>query len=837
MAKIGVTSEQITKISQEIEDSFRDRKGNDELLESVYREMDQIVLNSVEDGLKVFFLIVYALENCFQVVLRKNKDSEKLFEMAENSLNYCNITPVTSQHSHLYSRLHLNIARFRLAEGNTWTSITETMLSEYLSRDSKVSWETSILLRAEQAWRLGHLRTAKIALHTYDMQSESSGETRFEAACLLIRIYRLSGELDHAQALSFSKQTEPIPGSLSSSVIDLEKIYCQLVRGQDPKDLADYLNLKRTAMSDASFDMGRLWLCASRYRDIWKSVAKGKARKTRTQKARTARDNFIFNILDTLEEMYNPDLPLQVRLKALGAQLEHVHKGPDPEAGQLFLAAAIRWLYRSKHTNFASILMDHYQVLSYKYSEGSKSDTLGLLDELMESLPVIVNKESVRQNSQLYTRTLPRFLKISQIAAKGAYLFAKVRIKKLGPTEFRQQKILVYQQIIKDFEKAFGDFKGPAMKIGQLLAVSCFVNEDMQNIMQRINDNAEPVSFEFMRKPVEKLLPNYFLDSFSSFNTTAFAVASIGQVFKASLHSGEQVAVKIKYPEVEKIIAADMQIARFFLPLFRYFFTADNAEIVIEQFKIRFEKECDYLLEAESQSLVAKLFEGHPDIKVPKVYHELSNSMVLVSEFVDALRLDHFVELASLEERNKIAGSLLKFLLKTMFEAKIVNMDPHFGNFLVKGQDLVVLDFGAMMAITDLEIEQFKTIALATYYGDFAGALEVYKTLGLGGKEVQSVDNFKRGIGYHFFFPFHQDRIQVQYEGDMGNALEYFARHDHMVTMKADISRFFVHTLFGMYKDIWSRLQARLNWNELLGEVLIELGLIDKAKSTQERGA
>ncbi len=826
MSKFSISSEQIANITQDVRDSFGSKRSAEEQLQAVYQDLDQVELKSGEDALRIYFLVLYALEHCSSVLVHKAKDRHRLSDMALKCLQYCHIMPVTSQHSYLYSRLHQAQARFSLLEGNVWESVADTIVGEYLGRDSKISGEADILLRAEQAWRLGHLRTAKIALHTFDMQNAGSAAVHLSAVRLLMRIYRLSGELEHSLSLIFAYRKEFHEDPETTRIFELEEQICLMAKGQDPKDLAAFLNREKKQLDPASLGSGRLWLAASRYRDIWKSLSKSKAATSKSKRLSGMPEHFVQDLLDTLEELYDQDLPLQHRLAMLGTKIAQLSSGSDPEAGLLFLAASIRWLHRIKQITFASILIDEYQAQSLKFSDGISTDSLKILHDLRESVPVVVDRSAVKQQNQLYTGMLPRFLRISQIAAKATFLFGRLHLKPMNQEDFRQQQQAIFQEILKDFEKAFSDFKGPAMKIGQMLAASCFMNEEAQDTLRRVYDHAQAVSFEIMKQPVEQEFPQFFANNFETFVTEPIAVASIGEVFKASLAGGISVAVKIKYPEVEKVIASDMRLARVFMPIFRVYFARNRIEPIFDQYRQRFEMECDYLNEARNQMAMAENFADDPFIHIPKSYPHLCNKHLLVSEFIHGTRLDEFIQTANQEQRNHVASVMLRFLLKGLFRFQLMHIDPHLANFIVDGDRLVVLDFGAVISPHESALECMRQLVVSMYRGDFPTAYQELTKIGLVDSSLVNFEDFKQGIGLHLMSPFHLDRIQTHYGDGNGNILEFMIQSGLNRKVTADASLFFVFTVIGFYKDLGARCQAELNWHQLMGEVLRELGML-----------
>src|SRR6185295_12411887 len=165
--------------------------------------------------------------------------------------------------------------------------------------------------------------------------------------------------------------------------------------------------------------------------------------------------------------------------------------------------------------------------------------------------------------------------------------------------------------------------KGAAMKLGQVLSfldvglVPEEYREEFQRKLGELRDAAPNVRFADMRKVIETELE-----------------ASIGQVYRATLHDGREVAVKVQYPGVAAAVRADMQNLGMILRLMKQVAPGIDVKNTAEEIRSRIYDELDYELEAQNQRALARIFRGHPFIVVPPVVTELSREKVMVSEFV-----------------------------------------------------------------------------------------------------------------------------------------------------------------------------------------------------------
>ena len=126
---------------------------------------------------------------------------------------------------------------------------------------------------------------------------------------------------------------------------------------------------------------------------------------------------------------------------------------------------------------------------------------------------------------------------------------------------------------------------------------------------------------------------------FAAFDPEPIAAASIGQVYRARLHDGRDVAVKVQYPGVAQAVRADMQNLGIILRLMKRIAPGLDVKSTAEEIRARIGDELDYELEAQNQRTLARIFRGHPFIPVPEVVSSLSREKVLVTEYVDRPRL------------------------------------------------------------------------------------------------------------------------------------------------------------------------------------------------------
>src|SRR5690242_18856974 len=176
--------------------------------------------------------------------------------------------------------------------------------------------------------------------------------------------------------------------------------------------------------------------------------------------------------------------------------------------------------------------------------------------------------------------------------------------------------------------------KGAAMKLGQVLSfldvglVPEEYREEFQTKLAALRDAAPKVSFKDMKKVIEQEYGESVDDVFQSFDPVPIAAASIGQVYKARLHDGRDVAVKVQYPGVAAAVRADMQNLGLILRLMKSVAPGLDPKSLAREIRDRIDEELDYELESQNQRTLSRIFRGHPFIYVPDVVTSLSHERV-----------------------------------------------------------------------------------------------------------------------------------------------------------------------------------------------------------------
>jgi predicted unusual protein kinase regulating ubiquinone biosynthesis (AarF/ABC1/UbiB family) len=318
-----------------------------------------------------------------------------------------------------------------------------------------------------------------------------------------------------------------------------------------------------------------------------------------------------------------------------------------------------------------------------------------------------------RENEKIPTSRVRRTTKVASLAAGEAVKQFGTRAANVTRGEEASEEAMAKRQLetAKQIVAALGTMKGAAMKLGQVMSfldvglVPEQHREEFQRELAKLRDAAPTVSFKQMRKVIEDDLEESIKEVFSSFEEEPIAAASIGQVYKATLHDGREVAVKVQYPGVASAVRADMQNLDMIMRLLKRMTPGLDVKAITREVRERIIEELDYELEAQNQRSLARIYEGHPFIVVPDVVGSLSRERVLVSEFVHGVGFEE-LKSRSQAERDRIGEIIFRFFLGCLYRHRQFSGDPHPGNFLLLDDGRVAfLDFGLFKRLEQEPVE------------------------------------------------------------------------------------------------------------------------------------
>jgi ubiquinone biosynthesis protein len=222
---------------------------------------------------------------------------------------------------------------------------------------------------------------------------------------------------------------------------------------------------------------------------------------------------------------------------------------------------------------------------------------------------------------------------------------------------------------------------------------------------EKLQSNVPPFDVVVARQIIEEELGRPISEVFSEFDDVTLGSASIGQVHRARLLTGEEVVIKVQRPGVRDKVRSDLALLHELVRLTTGFLQKQglaNPQDIVDAFERSMSKELDYTAEARSMEQFRKLYEDYTTFYVPKPYRGLSTERILVIEFVSGCKITDKVQLQEWGlSPAAVAENGMDIYLTQIFEFGIFHADPHPGNVLVRPDGTVVLiDFGMVGRLT-----------------------------------------------------------------------------------------------------------------------------------------
>jgi predicted unusual protein kinase regulating ubiquinone biosynthesis (AarF/ABC1/UbiB family) len=284
-------------------------------------------------------------------------------------------------------------------------------------------------------------------------------------------------------------------------------------------------------------------------------------------------------------------------------------------------------------------------------------------------------------------------------ASTGAgFLASRVRALRDGEVADARFHAATAEKVLE----LLGTMKGAAMKLGQ---IASFVDLDLPAEVQAtyhealsgLRDSAPAADSDTMAGVLAEEFGAPPEDVFARWDREPIAAASIGQVHRAALHDGTEVVTKVQYPGIAEAVEADLANVEAFAPLARVVSPNLRIRPLMEELRLRLVDELDYQREASYQDAFFQRYDGHPFVRVPRVFAEYCRPRVLTSEYMPGVDFETMLATASHEERQRYGEIIYRFVFGSLHRFRLFNADPHPGNYRFPGDGSVVfLDFGSV---------------------------------------------------------------------------------------------------------------------------------------------
>ncbi len=379
----------------------------------------------------------------------------------------------------------------------------------------------------------------------------------------------------------------------------------------------------------------------------------------------------------------------------------------------------------------------------------------------------------------------------------------------------------------KEVLQTMGNMKGALMKLGQIVSfMDDTLPPELQAELRKLQASAPPMPYELVESVIRLELGQAPELAFAELEQQAMAAASIGQVHRAVLPDGTRVAVKVQYPGVDRAIQADLSNYGLLMGAINLMTPTLDAKPIVDELTARLSEELDYQREADNVELFRGLYEGHPQIVVPRVFRAASSRRVLTTELLEGLPFYEFVEKGSDADKRSAVETLHTFCFESLYQHHVFNGDPHPGNYLfLPGGRVGFLDFGCVKRFPPEFLAAFRQMNRLYLLQDRAAF-------------------YAQAVKMRFVLPNQTDKVDPDWLYDY---LRYYylpILHDREFLFTADYCKRAVGVMFGPnmrrlnmpadfvmlnritfgLNSIFAQLGARANWHRLARRQYFEPG-------------
>lgn len=397
---------------------------------------------------------------------------------------------------------------------------------------------------------------------------------------------------------------------------------------------------------------------------------------------------------------------------------------------------------------------------------------------------------------------------------------------KLAAAHFKDDQNAFYETLLQEL----GHFKGPLMKVGQLLSmVPDIVPEQYRSVLKELQAQAPPMGPLFVKRRMKGELGPDWENHFTEFNLFPASAASIGQVHKGYLKNNTPVACKLQYPNMKGILTSDLAQLKLILKLYQARSGALKTEGFYEETANHLHEEIDYLHEAQNLDTATKIFKDVPFVHVPKVHHTLSTKRLLTMSWEPGETLDTACH-KSHADRSILSKRLFWAWYYPLYGYGFLHGDPHAGNFLfAQDNHITLMDFGCVRYFPKDFLDGTKLLYHTLKRGSDKTE-EAYTLWGFQNLTPQLVEALNAWSKF-LYGPLLETKAHVMgktYNGTAGKELAHNVITELKKVGPVELPRPFIlmhRAAIGM-GAAFIQLNAEVHWQELFEELLARTALL-----------
>ena len=370
----------------------------------------------------------------------------------------------------------------------------------------------------------------------------------------------------------------------------------------------------------------------------------------------------------------------------------------------------------------------------------------------MEPVTPIIPK--IKINGSMFDAEFKRYAEIADVLFY--YGFGSLFLEDLSPG---YEKLEIQKKLHPDvydlppyvrFRMAIEDLGATFVKFGQILSTRREIFPiELCHELEKLQDKVPPLPFEAVKDTIESVC-GPIGSAFATFDSEPFAAASISQVYRAVLHDGSTVAIKVQRPGIREQVAVDLPLLETLAELIEIVIPhvkPYNPKGIVSEFVTQIYQELNFVHEGSNADRLNTNFASNPKVRAPKIYWEYSGSTVLTMEFVEGFRIDNI-------EAMKMYGINPTFLAVAGFQAYLqmifidgfFHSDPHPGNVMFTPDGtLIFIDFGMVGLLRQERRVHFIKLLLSIVDMDVENVCDAFRSFGMN---IPSSEKFLDELNY-----------------------------------------------------------------------------------------
>jgi predicted unusual protein kinase regulating ubiquinone biosynthesis (AarF/ABC1/UbiB family) len=379
----------------------------------------------------------------------------------------------------------------------------------------------------------------------------------------------------------------------------------------------------------------------------------------------------------------------------------------------------------------------------------------------------------------------------------------------------------------EDLKTILGGLKGPLMKVAQFLStVPDALPPEYAAELEQLQANAPAMGWAFVRRRMQGELGPEWQKNFTTFSQEAAAAASLGQVHRATMLDGQEVACKLQYPDMTSTVEADLKQLKLAMGIYARMDGSIQQEDIYSELSERLREELSYTREASQMRLYEAMLGDIHDVHVPHPIESLSTNRLLTMTWLDGRPLMRRLEEdPPQEERNQIAEALFRAWYVPFYRFGVIHGDPHLGNYQVRpptatsGASVNLLDFGAIRVFPPRFVRGVIDLYEAVRDEDMEKARHAYLGWGFVEMSREKMDVLNEWARF-LYEPLLDDRVRRITQSDDPQFGRSVAERVHAGLKRTGgvrPPREFVlmdRSAIGL-GSVFLRLKAELNWSQL----------------------